>query len=139
MSNASPIIVVAGGGPSLLLRVVWFVFIGWWLGAIASGLAWLMLITVILLPIGLMIINRLPSIVTLRPQGQQWRMQDGMLVQGQRQRPFLLRAVYFLVIGWWACAFWLVLAYVAVLSLLGIPLAFWMYGRAGAVTTLYRS
>ena len=30
-------------------------------------------------------------------------------------------------------------AYVALISIVGIPLAFWMYGRIGALTTLFRS
>src|SRR5947209_12325820 len=69
-SAPAPVIVVASNGPGLLVRVAWFVFIGWWVGAIATSLAWLCLITIILLPIGLMVINRLPSIVTLRPQAR---------------------------------------------------------------------
>ena len=30
-------------------------------------------------------------------------------------------------------------AYALVLTVVGMPLAFWMYGRIGAVTTLFRS
>jgi uncharacterized membrane protein YccF (DUF307 family) len=138
-SAPAPVIVVASNGPGLLVRVVWFVFIGWWVGAIATSLAWLCLITIILLPIGLMVINRLPSIVTLRPQGQTWRWENGALVRGTRQRPFMVRAVYYLAFGWWLSAVWLVTAYAAALTLVGLPLSFYMWGRAGAVTTLYRS
>lgn len=140
MSTLPPtVIVVADRGPGLLLRAVWFVFVGWWLGAVVSVMAWFCLLTLILLPIGLLMINRLPTIVTLRPQGQAWRLDRGRLVRAQPQRPFLVRAVYFLLVGWWASAIWLTLAYLAVLTILLLPLAFWMYGRAGAVTTLYRS
>ena len=59
-------------------------------------------------------------------------------IQAQ-QRPFLLRAIYFLLIGWWFSGVWMAVAYVALLTIVGFPLAFWMYGRVGAVTTLYRS
>ncbi|NBT27446.1 MAG: YccF domain-containing protein, partial [Actinobacteria bacterium] len=34
---------------------------------------------------------------------------------------------------------WMALAYVCLLTILLIPISFWMYGRVGAVTTLYRS
>src|SRR5438128_6371669 len=105
MSTTAPVIIVSNG-PGLLLRVLWFVFIGWWLGAIVTAFAWLCVVTILLLPIGLIIINRLPTIVTLRPQGQSWRLENGLLVQGLRQRSFLWRAIYFLVIGWWLSGIW---------------------------------
>jgi hypothetical protein len=88
---------------------------------------------------GLWIINRLPTLITLRPQNQAWRIEDGVLVAGNRQNPFLLRAVYLVLMGWWLSAAWLITAYLLVASIIGLPLAFWMYGRAGSVTTLYRS
>lgn len=138
-AQTSPVVVVAPSGPGLIIRVIWFLFVGWWLGAIVTGLAWFCLITVILLPIGLMLINRLPTVVTLRPQGQSWRLENGVLVQGNRQHPFLLRAIWFVLIGWWLSGLWLSIAYGAVLTVILLPLAFWMFGRAGAVTTLYHS
>ena len=42
----------------LLVRIIWFLLFGWWLGYIAIWLAW----------IGLFILNRLPQIITLRPE-----------------------------------------------------------------------
>ncbi len=60
-------------------------------------------------------------------------------IRGKAQRPLLLRALYFLLIGWWFSGLWLAAAYLALISVVGLPLAFWMYGRVGAVTTLYRS
>jgi hypothetical protein len=30
-------------------------------------------------------------------------------------------------------------AYVLLISVIGLPFAFWMYGRIGAVTTLFRT
>lgn len=130
---------VTSGAPPLILRVLYFVAIGWWLGGLATVFAWLCVLSVLLLPVGLMIINRLPGLVTLRSQGRGFRMQDGVLVQGTSQPPFLLRAAYLILIGWWLSAIWLSVAYLLVLTILGIPLAFWMYGQAGAVTTLHRS
>jgi uncharacterized membrane protein YccF (DUF307 family) len=48
------------------LRAVYFVLIGWWFGAIWSALAWLLCITVIGIPVGVMMYNRLPAVMTLR-------------------------------------------------------------------------
>ena len=60
-------------------------------------------------------------------------------VTGIPQRSFLGRAIWFLLIGWWLSGVWMALAYVCLLTILLIPISFWMYGRVGAVTTLYRS
>ncbi len=135
----SPVIVIAGGTPPLILRVLYFVAIGWWLGGIATVFAWLCVLSILLLPVGLMVINRLPGLVTLRSQGRGFHLKDGVLIQGAAQHSFLLRAIYLILIGWWFSAIWLSTAYLLVLTLIGIPLAFWMYGRAGAITTLHRS
>ncbi|MCC6313438.1 MAG: YccF domain-containing protein [Thermomicrobiales bacterium] len=126
-------------GPNLLFRVIWFIFIGWWLGGILSGVAWFFNATIIGLPVGLWIINRLPTFITLRPQEQTWRLDEGRMVRGRGQRSFVLRSIYFLLVGWWFSGVWMAVAYVFLLSIVGFPIAFWMYGRVGAVTTLFRS
>lgn len=138
-SPAAPTPIVESRAPNLLLRVLWFVFVGWWLGGILSGVAWALNATIIGLPLGLWLINRLPTFVTLRPQEQRWQLEPGGWVSATPQRPFLLRAAWFLLVGWWLSGLWLAVAYVMLLSIVGLPAAFWMYGRVGAVTTLYRS
>jgi uncharacterized membrane protein YccF (DUF307 family) len=136
----SPVVLVQSGGPNIVIRILWFLFVGFWLGGLVSLFAWLLLLTIIGLPLGLYLINRLPTVMTLRPQEQHWHVDAaGNLRHGETQRPFWLRAVYFLLIGWWMSAAWMAAAYGAVLIVIGLPLAFWMYGRVGAVTTLYRS
>lgn len=130
---------IAEDGPNLLLRLVWFVLVGWWLGGILSGVAWFLNATVIGLPAGLWLINRLPTFITLRPQERRWIVVDGTLSPAVGQRPWPLRAVWFLVVGWWLSGVWMAVAYLMLVSIVGMPIAFWMYGRIGAVTTLFRS
>ena len=48
------------------MRAVWFVFIGWWLSALAIGVAYFLCAIIIGLPLGFMIFNALPWILTLR-------------------------------------------------------------------------
>lgn len=127
------------GAPSLLLRFVYFVLIGWWLGLMVSAFAWVLNATVVGLPLGLFLINRLPTLITLRPQEQTVYLADHGWRVGQPQYPWLVRAVYFVLIGWWLSGIWLAGAYALLVTIVGAPLAFWMYGRIGAVTTLYRS
>jgi uncharacterized membrane protein YccF (DUF307 family) len=130
---------VSDRAPNLLLRVAWFVLVGWWLGGILSGVAWFLNATVIGLPAGLWLINRLPTFITLRPQERRWVVDGGELLLGGR--PAAVAAARGLVPAGRLVALrvWLAVAYVMLVSIVGLPLAFWMYGRIGAVTTLYRS
>ncbi len=125
--------------PNLLIRTLWFVLIGWWLGGVLTAIAWFLFVTIIGLPLGLYIVNRLPTAMTLRPQEQQFRVENGIAVQGQEQLPFLLRALYFFLIGWWLTGVWMAAAYACLTTIILLPVSFWMYNRIGAVTTLYRS
>ena len=132
-------LVIRPAGPGVIVRVLWFIFFGWWVGAAVSALAWSLNLTIIGLPLGLWIINRLPSIITLRPQESIYVVTPYGLVTGVRQRSFVVRAIWFLAIGWWLSGVWMALAYTCLVTIVLMPVAFWMYGRVGAVTTLYRS
>jgi uncharacterized membrane protein YccF (DUF307 family) len=79
---AQPAYVLQQRGPDLLIRIIWLVFIGWWLGGIVSAIAWILFITIIGLPLGLYIVNRLPGVITLRPQQQQLGVRDGIVFPG---------------------------------------------------------
>ena len=125
--------------PSLVLRVIWFIVVGWWLTGILSVVAWALNATLIGLPFGLWIINRLPLAATLRPASSHYRVDNGVLRSGTEQHAFVLRAIYFVLIGWWFSGLWMVVAYALLLTIIGMPAAFWMYGRIGAITTLYRT
>ena len=49
-----------------------------------------------------------------------------------------MRAAYFVLVGWWAGAIWMGLAYVLCLTVIGIPLGLMMFNRVGGVMTLLR-
>jgi uncharacterized membrane protein YccF (DUF307 family) len=135
----APRFVIASQGPSFLVRVTYFVLIGWWLGLVVASLAWVINLTIIGLPLGLYMLNRLPAIITLRPQEQDVRMVGSTIKVGGEQLAFVLRACWFVFIGWWLSLVWIGAAYACVVTIVLLPLAFWMFGRVGAVTTLYRS
>ncbi len=48
------------GGVHLLLRAVWFIVIGWWLGLVWTIFAWLFNLSLVFLPVGLWMLNRVP-------------------------------------------------------------------------------
>ncbi len=50
---------------NLLLRLVYFLLIGWWLSLIWSLVAWVLCITIVGLPFGVWMFNRLPAVTTM--------------------------------------------------------------------------
>lgn len=145
MSQPQKVVINTSSGPGCLVRGLYFIFIGLWLGAIWVVAAWLLNVTIIGLPLGLAMINRLPQIMTLQPERRETAVEyhNGVPVVHERtlrQHPFLLRALYFLVIGWWLSLVWMILAWlISGITLgLGLPLSFWMFDRVPGLTTLAR-
>ena len=58
--------------------------------------------------------------------------------QGKAQSSPILRAVWFIFVGWWASAIWMTLAWLASITVIGLPLALLMYNRTPFVASLYR-
>jgi uncharacterized membrane protein YccF (DUF307 family) len=131
-------------GPNLLVRSIWWLFIGWWASGIAVAVAWVALATVVGIPLGIWIINRLPSILTLRPRRREWSLgqdEEGRTVVTDRGRPQVgwpLRGLWFLLVGWWASAIWMGLAWLIQLTVIGIPIALLMFNRTPFIASLYR-
>jgi uncharacterized membrane protein YccF (DUF307 family) len=128
----------------IFLRAAWFLCIGWWAGQIWLGLAWLLNLTIIGLPVGLAMINKLPKVMTLKSQQAQLDLStnaDGSYTLTRKhidQRPFWMRALYFVCIGWWASLLWAEVAWVCCLFIVTIPVGFMMFNKMPAVTTLAR-
>lgn len=131
--------------PGCLLQILWFALIGWWLGQIWTAVAWFFMVTIIGIPVGIAMLDRLPKIVALRGPVQRiafTRRPEGSLVRHEIQVNevnFLLRAVYFIVIGWWLTALWMEAAYAICATVIGLPLGFWMFDRIPTVLTLKHS
>jgi len=53
---------------SWLVRLIYFVFIGWWFSLGWSLVAWFLCVTIIGLPLGVLMLNRLPAVTTLMRQ-----------------------------------------------------------------------
>ena len=140
MSN---VVMRTKSGPNLLVRAIWYVFVGWWLTGIVSAIAWLALITLFGIPLGFYLINRLPTFLTLRPRTREWTQSvEGemtVLTEGGRPQanPFL-RAIWFLLIGWWLSGLWMLGAWFVSLTVIGIPIALLMYNRTPFIASLYR-
>lgn len=51
---------------SMAVRAVYFCLVGWWAGMFVMATAWLLSVLIVTMPLGLMLINRVPAVVTLR-------------------------------------------------------------------------
>lgn len=139
--TGSSTIVQREAGPGCLIQALWFIFVGWWLGAFAMVIAWLLNITILGLPFGMAILNNIPRILSLQPprreilvthSGGETRVIESTLPQ----RNFLLRTVYFVLIGWWWSAIWLIIAYLLCITIILIPLSLEMFRLTPFMTTL---
>jgi uncharacterized membrane protein YccF (DUF307 family) len=119
---------------SLLVRVPWFVVVGWWATPVVVNVAWFLNATIILLPLGIKLINLVPTVLTLREP----RSVIDPDSRGDGQRSLLVRGVYFLFVGWWLSWLWANLAAFLAVTIIGLPVAVWMFNRLPYVTSLYR-
>lgn len=130
--------------PGCLLQILWFAFIGVWLGELWVAAAWILIVTIIGLPIGIAMLNKVPKIMALREPESVVRITtrpDGQIQENPitpRQVPFILRALYFILIGWWLSALWIEAAYALCMTIVGLPLGFWMFDRVPGLLTLKR-
>jgi uncharacterized membrane protein YccF (DUF307 family) len=130
--------------PGCLQQILWFAFIGWWLGQLWIAVAWFLMATIIGIPFAVIMINKLPKVIALREPDEQVqvrRRQDGSLEKHEVEKPqvnIILRALYFVLIGWWFSALWMEAAYWFCMSVIGLPIGFWMFDATPAVLSLKR-
>ena len=137
------IVITERGGPGFLVRLLWYIFIGWWLSGLAIGLGWFLAVTIVGLPVAFMIFNRIPAIMTLRGRTLTYEatVKDGVTYlkgRNRNQRPLWLRAIWFVLIGWWLGAIWMALSWLIGLPIITLPLSIWMMNRIGGIMTLLR-
>jgi uncharacterized membrane protein YccF (DUF307 family) len=118
---------------SLLTRALWFVVVGWWLTPVLVNAAWFCIVTVVLAPVGIKLINLVPTALTLREPRS---LVDPDSTRGQHSLP--VRAVYFVLVGWWLSLLWANVAGFLAMTIIGLPLAIPMFDRLPYVTSLYR-
>src|SRR5579883_2128588 len=69
-SGSTPSVVVVQQSDKSLnwfIRALYFATVGISFGALCTVLAWVLIISIVALPLGLRIINRLPQVMTLKP------------------------------------------------------------------------
>ncbi len=128
--------------PGCVVQLLWFALVGWWAGQIWVAIAWALMLTIVGIPLGVAMLNRVPEVIALRnplATATVTRVQGDSVVTRSvevPQRNLLLRALYFLLIGWWLTALWIEFAYALCVSIIGLPIGLWMYDRVPALLSL---
>jgi uncharacterized membrane protein YccF (DUF307 family) len=136
-------VIVTKQNPGCLVQLLWFALVGWWAGELWIAAAWFLMITVVGAPLGVAMLNRLPQVIALRGQTtgvEVERVGNLEYVKTTRvpQRNILLRALYFVLVGWWLSAIWMEVAYAISLTIVGLPIGFWMFDQVPALVSLRR-
>jgi uncharacterized membrane protein YccF (DUF307 family) len=116
-----------------LAQLLWFAVIGWWAGLIWTGVAWFLMNTYILIPVGVKMLNYVPQIIALR--GERIVDARGNAIE-RPQFNLLIRAAWFFFVGWWLSGIWLCIAYLACATIIFMPVGFWMFDLTPMVVSL---
>ena len=132
--------IVAKKNPGCLVQLVWFALVGWWLGQAWVAVAWFFAATIIGMPLAVLMLNRLPEVIALRGERELLvRSWDGhTAVTELPQVNILLRALYFVLVGWWLSAVWIEAAYALCATIIGLPIGFWMFDRVPLIVSMRR-
>jgi uncharacterized membrane protein YccF (DUF307 family) len=131
-------------GPGLLVRAIWFVFVGWWATAIVSAIAWVAMITIIGLPLGIWLVNRIPTVLTLRPRTSYVTTYTDALGRAVShetkidQPPWYVRGLWFVFVGWWLSGVAMSIGWVLCVLIITLPLGLMVYNRVPFLASLYR-
>lgn len=138
------VIVNQNNNAGWIVQGLWFLFVGWWMGAIWVSLAWVVMTTIIGIPLAIWMINRISGVMALRSPSEQTTItvsgyNTTVEVNAQStQLNFFIRAVYFALVGWWLSGIWMSIAYTFCLLVIGMPVGFWMFDKTPSVLTLQR-
>ena len=129
----------------LFVRSLWYLFVGWWLSGLMMFAAGVCIASVVLLPAGLALVNRLPQVMTLRPRSTAvtaTMLADGSMqytIGSAAQRSMLVRIAWFCLVGWWAGMVVMFAAWFLSVLIVTMPLGLMLLNRVPAAVTLRRN
>ena len=105
--NTTVVVMAESPEANIAIRAAWFVFAGWWMSFWAISAAALLQLTIIGIPAAVWIVNRIPQVSTLKSSRrlQVADRQAGVTVVSYSDREQLkwwVRAIYYILVGWWA-------------------------------------
>lgn len=130
-------------GPGCLVQFLWFLVLGGVLSQAAILVGYLLTITVLLMPAGIWLLNKVPYLATLQSPPQELTVtQDGSVISvtrsSRQQRHWLSRLLYFLVIGFWFGFVVIELAWLLTATVLLSPLGLRLFAWSPTAISLRR-
>ncbi|HEY7350152.1 MAG TPA: hypothetical protein VH599_17670 [Ktedonobacterales bacterium] len=138
------VVITEGKSPNIILRFLWFLLIGWWVGYAVVTVAFFLEAIIIGIPLALYLFDWLPAIMTLKARRRTVEVYEdarGRIqhrAHGPQQYNLLLRIIYFLLVGWWLSGIWITAAFACAATIIGTPVAFWMVDRVPFIGSLAR-
>jgi uncharacterized membrane protein YccF (DUF307 family) len=127
----------------IIVRALYFIFIGWWWGLVVAFFGWFLYATVIGAPLGIKVLNAVPGAISLKGREKQLKLtqtQEGYEVTTERieQRRWWIRVLWYpfgLVFSFFA----ILLAWLLCVFLITLPLGIMLFNKVPAIASLYRS
>jgi uncharacterized membrane protein YccF (DUF307 family) len=127
--------------PGCLPILMWALFIGWWASLIRTVVAWPFIVSGAGDRIGMRMLEGLPRVAFREDADEAFAtstlgIADSIEDHGSMQIHFGLRLAYTALIGCWLSGLALLLAWLMLLSIAGIPVARGLYRRVPRIATL---
>jgi uncharacterized membrane protein YccF (DUF307 family) len=91
---------------------------------------------IITIPVGIAILNNIPKIMALREPD---KLVTPYGPVDTPQHNIILRALWFVLVGWWLSAIVMTVAYALCMTIIGLPIGFLMFDWVPGILTLRRS
>lgn len=82
---------------SFAVRTLWLVLVGWWVTSAVVSVAWLLSAATVGIPFNAALVNLVSTMLSLKEL--KTRLDPD---SGHSQRSVVIRAVYFVSVGWWS-------------------------------------
>ena len=128
--------------PHIVIRLLWIVFIGWWLSGIFYFVGAILTLLIITSPLGMVVLQKMGWAFSLYEESKDITIVNhgGMTTVTDSSQEtwtsFLIRYIYFIFIGWWAGIICWGIASLFGLTIIGLPVTILIMDRLGKVMTL---
>jgi len=125
-----------------IVRALYYIFIGWWFGLLWALLSWLVYATVIGAPLGAVMLNKVPGMISLKQREKRYKAVSAVgghdvVEEKPQQRRWWIRVIYYpfglvfsliaIFVGWLLCVF-----------IITLPLGIMIFNKVPAIASLHR-
>jgi uncharacterized membrane protein YccF (DUF307 family) len=125
-----------------IVRALYYIFIGWWFGLLWALLSWLVYATVIGAPLGAVMLNKVPGMISLKQRDKRYNVVStggghDVVEEKPQQRRWWIRVIYYpfglifsliaIFVGWLLCVF-----------IITLPLGIIIFNKVPAIASLHR-